>query len=126
MTPVVYDAAVLVAADRSDRQTWLDHRSRVALAITPLVSAPVVAQVSRSSQQVLLRRFLQGCVIVPLEEADAHEAGRLLGITKTTDIVDAGLVALAARSNATILTGDPHDISRLVAAARANIEIVRV
>jgi predicted nucleic acid-binding protein len=126
MTTVVYDAAVLVAADRSDRQTWLDHRTRVALAITPLVSAPVVAQVSRSSQQVLLRRFLQGCVIVPLNEADAHEAGRLLGIARTTDVVDAGLVALAARCNATILTGDPHDMDRLAAAARASIEIIQV
>jgi hypothetical protein len=36
------------------------------------------------------------------------------------------LVGLTARWNATILTGNPHEASRLVAAARAHIEIIRV
>jgi predicted nucleic acid-binding protein len=126
VTAVIYDAAVLVAADRNDRQTWLDHRSRGELGIVPWVPAPVVAQVSRSPQQAQLRRFLNGCVIVPLGETEAHEAGRLLGITRTTDVVDAALVAIAARRNATILTGDPHDIGRLVRASGADVGVVAV
>jgi len=35
--------------------------------------------------------LLTGCVVVPLGETEAHEAGRLLGITKTSDVVDAPL-----------------------------------
>ncbi|MEA2501904.1 MAG: hypothetical protein QOD01_2015, partial [Actinomycetota bacterium] len=45
---VVYDAGVLVAADRNDRTVWADHRARLELGTVPLTTAPVVAQVSRS------------------------------------------------------------------------------
>src|ERR1035437_8568625 len=86
MSTVVYDAAVLVAADRNERRAWAEHKARLELAVVPLVPAPVVAQVSRSPQQAQLRRFLTGCVVVPLGETEAHEAGRLLGITKTSDV----------------------------------------
>jgi tetratricopeptide (TPR) repeat protein len=72
----VYDAAVLVAADRNDRRTWADHKARLELGLVPLAPAPVVAQVSRSPRQVQLRRFLRGCFVVPMDERDAHEAGR--------------------------------------------------
>src|SRR5262249_59142765 len=95
-TEVVYDAAILVAADRNERRAWAEHKARLEFGMVPLVPAPVVAQVSRSPQQAQLRRFLTGCLVVPLGEADAHEAGRLLGVTETADIVDrcVGTVAL--------------------------------
>ena len=95
MSTVLYDAAVLVAADRNERRAWAEHKTRLQLGIVPLVPAPVVAQVSRSPQQAQLRRFLAGCVVVPLGETEAHEAGRLLGMTKTTDVVDAVVVTTA-------------------------------
>ena len=66
MTTVVYDAAVLVAADRNERRAWAEHKARLELGIIPLVPAPVVAQVSRSPQQAQFRRFLTGCTVVPL------------------------------------------------------------
>ena len=113
MSTVVYDAAVLVAADRNERRAWAEHKARLEFDVVPLVPAPVVAQISRSPQQVQLRRFLTGCVVVPLGETEAHEAGRLLGITKTSDIVDAVVVTTAVRQEATILTSDPGDIERL-------------
>lgn len=116
-TSVVYDAGVLVAADKSDRRAWAEHKARLQFGIVPLVPAPVITQVSRSAQQVQLRRFLAGCSIVPLAEREAHEAGRLLGRTKTADVVDAVVVAVAAREGAMILTSDPDDIRRLAAAA---------
>src|SRR5205814_7029430 len=83
----------------------------------PLVPAPVVAQVSRSPQQAQLRRFLTGCVVVPLGESEAHQAGRLLGMTGTADVVDSVVVATAVRQKATILTSDPGDMERLVRAS---------
>src|SRR5439155_13427330 len=114
MSTVVYDAAVLVAADRNERRAWVEHKARLELGVIPLVPAPVVAQVSRSPQQAQLRRFLTGCVVVPLGESEAHEAGRLLGRSRTADVVDAVVVTIALRKKAMILTSDPDDIQLLV------------
>ena len=126
MSTVVYDAAVLVAADLNDRRTWAEHKARLELGIVPSVPAPVVAQVSRSPQQAQLRRFLIGCAVVPLGESEAHEAGRLLGKTGTADVVDAVVVTIALRRKATILTSDPDDIKRLVRASGSEVAVVSV
>jgi len=122
----VYDAAVLVAADRNERRAWAEHKARLELGILPFVPAPVVAQVSRSPQQAQLRRFLTGCVVVPLGESEAHQAGRLLGITRTADTVDAVVVTTAVRHDAVILTGDRDDIARLVRASGGETAVVAV
>ena len=126
MSTVVYDAAVLVAADRNERRAWAEHKARLELGVIPSVPTPVLAQVSRSPQQTQLRRFLSGCAVVPLGESEAHEAGRLLGKTKTADVVDAVLVTIALRQQATILTGDPDDIKRLVRASGRTVPVVAV
>jgi hypothetical protein len=126
MSNVVYDAAVLVAADRNERQAWAEHKVRLELGILPLVPTPVVAQVSRSPRQAQLRRFLTGCVVLPLTETGAHEAGQLLAITKTSDVVDAVVVTTALREKATILTGDPDDMERLVSASGREIVVIAV
>jgi len=123
---IVYDAAVLVAADRNERRAWAEHKVRLELGVVPLVPAPVVAQVSRSPQQAQLRRFLTGCTVVPLGEDDAHEAGRLLGVTRTTDVVDAVVVTTAVRQKAMILTADPDDIIRLVEASGHAVAVVAI
>jgi len=126
MSAVVYDAAVLVAADRNERRAWAEHKARLELGILILVPAPVVAQVSRSPRQAQLRRFLAGCVVVPLGEAEAHEAGRLLGMTRTTDVVDAVVVTTALRQKAVILTSDRTDIERLVRASGREVAVVTI
>jgi predicted nucleic acid-binding protein len=124
MTAVVYDAAVLVSADRNERRAWAEHKARLELGVVPLVPAPVIAQVSRSPRQAQLRRFLTGCVVVPLGEAEAHEAGRLLAATKTSDVVDAVVVTTALRQRAMILTSDPGDIERLVRASGREVAVL--
>jgi predicted nucleic acid-binding protein len=126
MSAVVYDAAVLVAADRNERRAWAEHKARLEFGVIPLVPAPVVAQVSRSPQQAQLRRFLTGCVVVPLGESEAHEAGRLLGMTRTADVVDAVVVTIALRHEAIILTSDPDDMERLIRASGRKVAVVTV
>jgi predicted nucleic acid-binding protein len=126
MSSFIYDDAVLVAADKNDRRTWAAHKARLELGAVPLVPAPVVAQVSRSPRQAQLRRFLAGCSIVPMDEAQAHEAGRLLAITKTTDVVDAVVATIAIRTNGVVLTSDPEDLSRLVHASGREVGIVSI
>ena len=126
MSGFVYDAAVLVAADRNERQSWAEHKARLELGVVPLVPAPVVAQVSRSPQQAQLRRFLAGCSVVPLGENEAHEAGRLLAMARTADVVDAVVVTVALRNKAVILTGDPFDMERLVRASGREAVVITV
>jgi len=119
MTPVVYDAGVLVAADRNVRAVWADHRVRLEAGIIPIVPAPVVAQVSRSPAQVQLRRLLRGCEIMPLTEQQAHAGGELMGRAATSDVVDAVVALTAADLRADVVTGDRADIRRLLQAADA-------
>jgi predicted nucleic acid-binding protein len=126
MNTVVYDAGVLVAAGRNERRAWAEHKVRLEFGVVSLVPAPVIAQVSRSPQQAQLRRFLAGCVIVPFGEDEAHEAGRLLGKTRTSDIVEAVVVTTAIRQKATILPSDPKDIGRLVRASGREIVVIAV
>lgn len=126
MSEVVYDAAVLIAADRNDRRVWADHRAILEDGVVPWIPAAVVAQVSRSARQVQLRRFLRGCVVVPLDEPHAHAAGRLLGAARASDVVDATVVTLAVSHHARIVTGDPDDIEGLVAASGTRISVVAI
>jgi hypothetical protein len=65
-------------------------------------------------------------VVVPLGESEAHEAGRLLGLTRTANVVDAAVVTIALRQNAIILTGDPGDMGRLVRASGREVAVVAV
>src|SRR5580658_10137152 len=120
MTLVVYDAGVLIAADRDTRSVWAEHRVRLEAGIVPVVPAPVVVQVSRSPKQVLLRR----CDVVSLTERRAHLAGRLLGRAGSRDVVDAVVAATAAELRADVVTGDHADIRRLLDAAEASGQII--
>ena len=126
MRPVVYDAGVLVAADRNVRAVWAEHRVRLDTGIVPVVPAPVVAQVSRSAAQVQLRRLLRGCEVTALTGEAAHAAGRLLGRAGVSDVVDAVGAAAAARLHADVATGDHDDIARLLDAAGADVYIIDV
>jgi hypothetical protein len=124
VNPAVYDAGALIGADRNDRMMWAEHRVRLEAGVIPRVPATVVAQVSRSHRQAQLRRFLRGCDLVAFAEPDAHAAGRLLGRSKTSDVVDASVVVLAIADAAEIVTADRDDIARLLVAARASLPIV--
>jgi hypothetical protein len=122
----VYDAGLLIAADRNDRDVWADHRARLELGVVPRTTAPVVAQVSRSPRQVQLRRLLRGCHIVGFAPEQAHEVGELLGRSGTTDVVDAHVVLTASKMGATVYTSDAEDIERLSNRLPQTIVIRRV
>jgi hypothetical protein len=124
MKGVVYDAGVLIAADRSQRRIWAEHRVRLEAGLLPMVPASVVAQASRSPKQVQMRRLLRGCEIIAFDEAAAHAAGALLGKTRTRDVVDASVAELSARKQADVVSDDAEDIRRLLSAAGAKTQIL--
>ena len=126
MRPVVYDAAVFIAAERGDRRAWAEHRVRLEAGQVPLVPAPVVAQVSRGPDQVQLRRLLRGCDVIPFVESDAHQAGALLAKSRTTDVVDGAVAVLAIRRQADVVSGDVSDIVRLLSAGRSKLGVTAI
>lgn len=123
---VVYDAGVLVAADRDERGIWADHRARLEAGTVPITTACVVAQVSSSGRQVTLRRFLRGCDVVGFGPDQAHEVGSLLARTATSDVVDAHLTLTASRTPSMVLTADVDDIETLAGGLPATIRVQRV
>jgi hypothetical protein len=122
--PIVYDTGVLIAAERGERRVWAEHRVRLEAGTVPCVPSPVIAQASHSPRQVQMRRLLRGCEVVAFTGADAHRAGALLAKSRTADVVDAAVVALAIERGADIQTGDADDVRRLLQAARAKLAIL--
>jgi predicted nucleic acid-binding protein len=120
---VVYDAGVLIAADRSKRQVWADHRARLEVGVAPVTTAPIVAQVSRSGRQAQLRRFLRGCEVVPFAADEAHEVGALAGKSKANDVVDVHVVAVARRLGRPVLTSDQADLEPIADAVPDGVEV---
>jgi rRNA-processing protein FCF1 len=126
MREVVYDAGVLIAAERRDRHVWTVHKTLLHDEVVPRVPAAVVAQVSRSGRQAELRRLLRGCIVAPLHESTAHATGRLLAAARTADVVDGSVVALAVRHAAAIITSDREDIERLVRASGHRLRVLSI
>jgi len=126
MNAVVYDAGILIAADRNDRAVWLSHRVRLESGVLPLVPTAVVAQVSRTPRQASLRRMLSGCETVALLEKDAHRVGAILARSRSNDVVDAAVVEVAIRRKADVVTADSDDIAQLLSAARVRRRAHRV
>lgn len=123
---VVYDAGALIAADRSHRRAWADHRVRLELGVAPVTTAPAVAQASRSGRQVQLRRFLRGCEVVGFGEQDAHEMGALAGASGSSHVVDVHVVAVAHRRGLGVLTSDPEDLLQIAAALPTPVPILHL
>ncbi|MEU8348447.1 twitching motility protein PilT [Streptomyces sp. NPDC048845] len=115
LRPVVYDAGMLIAADRSDVRAWRAHRAYLTAGGVPQVPAAVVAQVWRDgARQARLVQLLTGCEVSGMGEGMAREIGELLGGAKTTDTVDGAVAVLGVRLGAVVATSDPVDIGHLL------------
>ena len=122
---MILDAGFLISVDRGERaaQEFLTaaHRTNTALHVTD----PVVAQVWRNgSRQARLARFLASVDVHPFD--DGPPVGELLARSRTSDVVDAHLVLVAARLGDSILTGDVEDLSVLVNALNGRGPTVHV
>jgi hypothetical protein len=123
---LVLDAGALIAYERGDRAvSGLLQRARRAN-VPVRTSASVVAQVWRGGpRQARLARALSSAHEEPLDAERARAIGMLLGLTRTSDVVDAALVDLALDGDR-IVTADPADIAALVAATGRRIRIIAI
>jgi hypothetical protein len=115
---IVLDAGALVAVDRRDRRVGALLRVAQRERIPVRTSAAVVAQAP-------LARTLAGVATVALDLVTAKRLGVLLGVADASDVVDAHVAALVAAGD-TVLTSDPDDVRRLLAARRVAATISRV
>jgi hypothetical protein len=109
---VVLDAGAFIALERRDG-TMVHLARRFAEEETPLVtSAGVIAQVWRGggSLQVPLVFLLRRTEVVDLTQAVARLLGRMLGVTRTKDPIDAHVVLLARERGWPVLTSDTADL----------------
>jgi hypothetical protein len=50
---------------------------------------------------------------VPFAPDEAHDVGLLLKKARTSDVVDAHVVAIASKTRSTVITGDVSDLEHL-------------
>ncbi len=108
----VLDAGAFIAMERRDR-AMVHLAQRFADEGTPLVtSAGVVAQVWREGgrSQVPITFLLRQTRVIDLTHAVAKVLGRMLGATRTKDVVDAHVVFLARERGWAIVSSDPGDL----------------
>jgi predicted nucleic acid-binding protein len=124
---LTFDTGALIALERNDRKLWTALRSAVAKEQVATVPTVVVAQAWRgSAPQALLARALKLCWAQPLSDELARSAGELCGRSGTADIVDAVVVASAARRSDVIVTSDRTDLERLADLMDGEVAIVDV
>jgi len=112
----VLDAGALIAYERA-------HRAAVTLVGRArergqrlVVPAGVVGQVWRDGRrQAQLAKLLNSDLVqvVALDDTEARLAGQLCGASRTTDVIDASVVACAQRRDAAVATSDPRDLHRI-------------
>lgn len=125
MSALVLDTGAFVAAERDDRALVARLRAAQRHGVELRSTAIVVAQVWRDAQgrQALLARLLRAVDVRPVDDKAGRAAGELIGRAGTSDPLDATLV-LVAHSGDRILTSDPQDIQRLVAAAGRSAAVI--
>ena len=111
-----FDAGGLIALDRGDRRVLAllaratERRMRVTVPATALAQA-----IRRPARQARLARLIRQAAtdLVALDGPDATAVGRLLAVTRTSDIADAHVVLCARRADQLVVTSDANDLRRI-------------
>ena len=125
MSALVLDAGAFVAVERDDRAAMARLRAAQRHGLDLRTSAIVLGQVWRSGEgrQARLERLLRAVDVRSVDERMGRRAGVLLARAGTGDPIDATVV-LVAENGDRILTSDPTDIQRLVAASAMRIATI--
>ena len=114
--PIVLDAGALIALEsHGNRVAWAIERARAGNRRIHIPSGALAQAWRHGRRQTTLARLLKtpGVVETGLDWAQARRIGALLGITATTDVVDAQVAIIAHDLDAVVLTSDPRDLAAL-------------
>ncbi len=121
---LVFDSGALVALERNERPMWVRLKAAQVAGELPITHAGVLGQVWRGGpRQARLARALAGIAVRALDESLGRAAGELLAASGLGDVVDAGIVLLAADGDE-IVTIDRKDLARLAAALGRHVELI--
>jgi len=117
MARLILDSGAVIALAALDARARAFVARAVKERTTLIIPAVVIAETTRgTARDAAVNRVInQVDEISPVTEAVARQAGRLLATTGGNPTVDALIAAEAVLGNAAILTGDPDDLSALVA-----------
>jgi predicted nucleic acid-binding protein len=123
MPAIVYDTGALLAAERRNPDFLALHDELTAARIRPIVPVAVLAQAWRGGPQHQISRVLKGCDILPDDSRTGRAAGVACAASRTSDIVDAIVIATAIRHQAPVVTSDPGDLTRIAHSLGVKIRI---
>jgi hypothetical protein len=125
VSALILDAGALVAVDRGNRAMIARLRAAQQHGLDLRSNAMVVAQVwrDRHGRQAGLAQMLRAVDVRAVSPDDGRRAGVLLGMTGTSDPVDATVVLLASPGDR-IVTSDPQDLAALAEAAANRAVII--
>lgn len=125
---LLLDAGALISAESNPVGKVAAECRLALLARRPaLLPTVVFAQVWRASpRQHALSKIRQMCRAISFTNSTADDVGRLLGRSRTSDVVDAAVIVAAIEHNAAVLTSDPDDLARLADAAEYPVRLLTV
>jgi predicted nucleic acid-binding protein len=117
MAGLTLDSGALIAFERQDRRVLVHLKAALLDGLDVTVPAVVVAEVWRGGpRSARIAHLLQSSLLEDVGETLAREAGAALARQKSSDTIDALVMASAARRGDLVLTTDPLDLRRLRAA----------
>ncbi len=122
----IFDAGALIAHERNSLQMQAFIHRAANQRIRLKTTTGVVAQVWRNgAKQARLTSLLRTVEEVQLTQERARNSGLLLARSRTSDVIDAGIVELAIDGDE-ILTSDLGDITTLVFAAGKAVRVTLI
>lgn len=122
---ITFDTGALVAIERRDRVMLALLTWALASGARITVPSPVVSEWWRG-QRGPASRILDAVIIEPLSPSLAKSVGETLGLVRGAKLVDAVVVASAARRNDLVLTSDVRRLVRIRDVAFPTVRVRRV
>lgn len=114
MAGLTLDTGALIGFERSDRRLLLHLKTAEMRGQELTVSTAVIAEAWRGgARSARLAKLLDACVIEPLLEDLARLAGEAIAAVTGAGVIDAIVMASAARRGDRVLTADFQDLDRL-------------
>lgn len=114
MAGLTLDTGALIGFERSDRRVLIHFKNAELQGQQLTVPTPVIAEAWRGgARSARIARLLEASVVEPLFEELARTAGEAVGALKGAGVIDALVMASAARRGDRVLTSDFDDLERL-------------
>jgi predicted nucleic acid-binding protein len=126
MPAIVYDTDALLAAEGANPDFLALHDELTVNWIRPLVPVVVLAQAWRGGPRPACPACSKACDIVPDDESIGRAADTACAASRTSGVVDAIVIAVAARHRSPVVTSDSDDLTRIADAIGIKIRFYTI